>query len=131
MTAFDIQKDKWFVRINSEEECKAVQEWAFAQGFHWFNGKVRKDYNSWSSDTGGKAIGFGHFSRSSLGQAPVSYWMQNDHHEIKLTFRTEMYVDEVQFPVVESAQQKRLRELEETIEAAQRQIAEIRKEEMT
>lgn len=114
---------KWFIRVANAEQAKAVQEWAFEQGFGWSGSKtIRKDLRLWEIPA---AIGHGHFDGMGLGQASVDYWIANGHKEIKVTFKTA--VDKVVLTEVESLQQKQIRELQETIAKAQEQIESLKK----
>lgn len=119
---FDLKTEKWFIRVNSEQESIAVQEWAFQQGIGWMNKlELRKDFSTWQLPS---AIGFGHFGGQSLGQANVDYWERNGHKEIKAELK--LSVVDVELPAVESPQQKQIRELEETIATAAAQIKKLK-----
>lgn len=121
---FDLKNDKWFIRVETEQQCLAVQEWAFEQGLSWAGCQtLRGDFRSWDKPC---AIGHGHFGGSSLGQARIQYWIDNGHHQIDVSFKTT--VDKVNLPEVESKQQKQIRELEATVAEAQRQIQELKKD---
>ena len=121
---FDFKTDKWFIRVENEQQAVAAQEWAFEQGFGWSGRKtLREDFRSWDMP---RAIGCGHGGAGYMGQAPAQYWFVHGHKEIKMSFK--VVVDEVVLPVVESQQQKQIRELEETIARATQQIQELKKD---
>lgn len=121
---FDMKTNPWFIRVNNEQEFEAAKEWVEVQGVNWTDWVKDKSFNS---EIGALC--------SNLYDFDNYYWLGHDEvetqalygrKEIKLTFKT--VVDSVEYPVLESEQQKKIRELKETIEKASAQIAEIEKE---
>ena len=124
---FNVKKDKWFIRVASQQEANAAQKWAFAQGLGWGDKfELRTDFYSWDTNGASAAIGSGHFGGGCLGQASSTYWERHGHKEIKLTFA--FAVDTVIYPEVESPQQKQIKALEETIAQASAQIQKLKEE---
>uniref|UniRef100_A0AAU6VY17 Uncharacterized protein n=2 Tax=unclassified bacterial viruses TaxID=12333 RepID=A0AAU6VY17_9VIRU len=124
---FDLKTEKWFIRVKSEEQAAAVQQWAFTKGLSWAGCNVlRDDYKEWEKRMGVAAIGSGHYDGRSLGQASPQYWLDNGHKEIEMSFKT--VIDSIVYPQVESTQQKQIRELEHTIALATKQIQELKKD---
>lgn len=123
---FNVLKEKWYIRVGSEQEAIAAQEWAFSKGLGWGgSGKVlREDFKHWDKWGESAAIGSGHHGGGSLGQASSEYWSKHGHKEINLTFK--LTVDSVVYPHVESPQQEQIRELEETISLAAAQIKKLK-----
>lgn len=120
---FSVTRDAWYIRVNSPEESKAAQDWLFSQGCSW--GVGEKEYRhtgekSLTNDNGGARLFWG-------SQASVESKQEKGVPEIKLTFKTQTVVDKVVLPVVESPQQKQIRELEETIQKATQQIEQLKK----
>lgn len=125
--SIDLKKDRWFIRVNSVEESIAAQEWLFEQELDWVGSQtLRTDFKKWEGFP--KAIGSGHSSCRSLGQASVGWWENRDHQEIKLTFKQKLSVSDVIYPTKDSPQQAKIRELEETINKAQQQIKQLKEE---
>lgn len=123
--SIDLKKDRWFIRVNSIEESIATQEWLLEQGLDWVGSQtLRTDFKNWEGFP--KAIGSGHSSCRSLGQANVGWWENRDHQEIKLTFKQKLSVSDVIYPTKESPQQAKIRELEETINKAQEQLRQLK-----
>lgn len=117
---FDMRTQPWFIRVNNEQEFNLVQEWleenfGTVPYFGWYpqtkgltntnvDGKMYSDYVMWFCDD------------KNLNQ---------NANEIKVNFKT--IIDSVEWPVVESEKDKKIRELEETIKKAQEQIKELQK----
>lgn len=115
---FDMHTQPWFIRVNNEQEFHLVQEWlkenfgtCYNCGWHpqmigltntTVYGEIYNNYVMWFSDD------------KSLNQ---------NSQEIKLKFKTT--IDSVEWPVVESEKDKKIRELKEIIEAAAKQIEEL------
>lgn len=120
----NLKTEKWFIRVPDEASAQAVQEYMFERGLGW-NGKLelRTDYETWSFP---EAIGCGHCGGNSLGQANVNYWIGNEHKEIVITLKTS--VDTLEFLKVESPQEIKIRELQETITKAQEQIQALKED---
>lgn len=121
---FDISKDKWFIAVENVEEAVAVQKWLATLGCYWDDYRkdhIRTDIQSWTAPY---AIGMGHFGGGSLGQACVDFWVSRGHKEIKVKLK--LIVDDVEFPVVETEQEKQIKVLEETINTAQQQIQKLK-----
>lgn len=114
---FDMKIQPWFIRVNNEQEFNLVQEWLKENfgtccNFKWYplmkglsntknEGKIFNNRVMWCDD-------------KSLNQ---------NSYEIKLNFKT--IIDSVEWPVVESEKDRKIRELKETIEAAAKQIKEL------
>lgn len=107
---FDLKKNPWYIKPNSQEEFNAVQEWLLDN----FGAKFAHGYEK------GMCLSNTDYSDKRLNY--VVWYIDEpkgrDLLEIKFTYKTT--VDKVEWPVVESETQKKLRELEEQ----QRKIAE-------
>lgn len=114
---FDLKKEKWFIHTPTPEISEAVQLWLFEQGLQWRLGGQDVRHTNKSAIGGMQSVG-------NIGFADPEFYAKEGCQEIKFTFKA--VVDSVEYPVVESEQQKRIRELEETIATAQRQIAELK-----
>lgn len=122
---FDMHKNAWFINVNSDEECEAAQKWLFEQGIYWCNGG--KDV------TNIFARSLTNFVDKNIGINKYGFlWDANQAkpnkniHEIKLNFKTT--VDSVEYPIIETEAQKKLKELEATAKQIQEQIQELKKE---
>ena len=122
MAKLDLMKDKWFFAPSTKEEGIAFQKWAFTQGLSWSSaGTKALEY------LGTEAIGGNGNTKGKLGHATYSWYLDRGHVELTPVFKTEISVDGVYLPELESAQQKKIRELEATVAEAQRQIQELKK----
>lgn len=117
---FDMKTQPWFIRVNNEQEFDLVQEWlkenfGTVPYFGWYpqtkgltntniDGKMYSDYVMWFCDD------------KNLNQ---------NTNEIKLRFKTT--IDSVEWPIVESEKDKKIRELQETIKKAEEQLKELHK----
>lgn len=118
-TNFDMKSQPWFIRVTNEQEYNAARKWLFENFGHYL-------------DTGYASYMVGLSNTDDCGEI-CSYvmWMAEhalkttEHYEIELSYKT--VVDSVQYPQVETEQQKKVRELQETIEKAQKQIEDIQK----
>lgn len=116
---FNIKTDPWFIRVNSEQEFDVIQNWLEEN----YGTCLMVEYGSWmeyltNTDSGGTVAK----ARVMHGNGdPVS---TTPRKEIKLTFKTT--VDSVQYPVVETEQQIKMKQLQETIDKAARELKELR-----
>lgn len=119
---FDLKKDKWFIRTPTPEISKAVQQWLFEQDFTWEADGTKIQYTNqrFLTNTQYPNIARDYIMHSSNAD---NYAEKNGVKEIKLTLKT--VVDSVEYPVIETEQEIKIRELKETIEKAQKQIDEI------
>lgn len=117
---FDMKKDKWFIRTPTSEISEAVQLWLFEQGLRWA-GSEEQGKNVQYIDS--EAIGFG-YGENGFGHTHVRWWKDNDHKEIKLTFKTS--VASVEYPVVETQAEKELKALEQKIQELTEQASKLR-----
>lgn len=117
---FDLKTQPWFIRVNNEQEFNLVQEWlkenfGTVPYFGWYpqtkglmntnaEGKMYSDYVMWFRDD------------KNLNQ---------NANEIKVNFKT--IIDSVEWPVVESEKDKKIRELKETIKKASEQLEKLQK----
>lgn len=115
---FDMKNNYWFIEVHNEEESKAAQQFAFDNGVVWCGDDPEQYYN-----LPHYPCKIGQSSYDRMGK--MAYGVDTERNkskykEIKLTYKTVTTVDKVEWPVVESETQKKLRELEEQ----QRKIAE-------
>lgn len=117
---FDLKTNPWFIRVNNKEEFEAAISWAEEKGLKW--DKIHREYNKSI-----KAIG----TCLSFPEVQVIYYLLNNDNfcqgareEIKITFKT--IIESVEYPEIETEQDKKIRELQETIEIAKRQIEELK-----
>lgn len=120
---FDMKKSPWFIRVNNKEEFEAAKEWVDSQGIVWTDWVKDKGFNS---EIGGLC--------SNLHNLDNYYWLSHEEtesseslygrEEIKITFKT--IIDSVEYPTIETEQDKKIKELQETIEKAQQQITELK-----
>lgn len=107
---FDLKKNPWYIKVNSQEQFNAVQEWLLDN----FGDKFAYGYEK------GMCLSNTNYSGERLNN--IAWYIDEpkgrDLLKIKFTYKTT--VDKVEWPVVESETQKKLRELEEQ----QRKIAE-------
>ena len=117
---FDLKKNPWFIRTGTKEKSEAAQKWLFEQGM------------SWSGARGNVILNFGedylvNVSGNGYVGKYVMWCSDSSPHasakEIVLEFET--VVKSVTYPVVETAQDKKIKELKETIDKAQQQLEEM------
>jgi len=124
---FDICKDKWFFEPKSEQDRDVFLEWAYEQGMVW-RGDSPRSNNYLSVEC---VIGGNNAKQGNLGWCDSDtgdgrdFYESRGHLEIFPIFK--LCVDKLLLPVVESPQQKKIRELEETIAKAQEQIESLKK----
>lgn len=118
---FDMKKDPWYILTNTPEERIAAQEWLFEQGITW-------GITNW----GAKNWHFDYLTNQTSMGGIESYIMHGSGtpppyaKEIKLTFKTETTVTNVEFPEILSAKQieiKKIREEQENLAKAQQELA--------
>lgn len=114
---FDMKTQPWFIRVNNEQEFNLAKEWAISCGIEYNDYGVSPE-NVIAICTANKYPAQEHFYYLVAGETP-----NKNAKEIKLKFKT--IIDSVEWPVVESEKDKKIRELKETIEAAAKQIKEL------
>lgn len=116
---FNIKTDPWFIRVNSEQEFEAIQDWLQEN----YGCSLIASYNT----------AFEYLTNTSCtGQIEEAFVMHGrgyplettSRKEIKLTFKT--IIDSVTFPEVESEHQIKMKQLQETIDKAARELKELR-----
>lgn len=117
---FNIKTDPWFIRVNSEEEFEVIQDWLEEN----YGEKIRANYGThmkWLTNTQCD----GHINSKLLvmygSGEPLA---TTPRKEIKLTFKTT--IDSVQYPEMETEQQIKMKQLQETIDKAARELKELR-----
>ena len=118
---FNLKTQPWFIRVNNEEEFEAVNKWVKENAEYelftpYFDGMVAISNTDDEGDVWVRLMYVKDGSRIVRSNITC--------HEIKVNFKT--VIDSVEFPIVESEQQKKIRELQETIETAKRQIEELK-----
>jgi len=116
---FNIKTDPWFIRVNSEQEFEVIQDW------------LEENYGSFLISDYSPAFEY-LTNTSSDGQIEEAFVMHGrgnpletpSRKEIKLTFKTT--VDSVQYPEMETEQQIKMKQLQETIDKAARELKELR-----
>jgi len=115
---FNIKSDPWFIRVNSEQEFEVIQDWLEEN----YGCSLITSYNT----------AFEYLTNTSCwGQIEEAFVMHGRGHplettsrkEIKLTFKT--IIDSVTFPEVESEHQIKMKQLQETIDKAARELKEL------
>ena len=116
---FNIKTDPWFIRVNSEQEFEAIQDW------------LQENYGTCLSSKYSSAFEYltNTLSGGQVEKAFVMHGRGNplettSRKEIKLTFKTT--IDSVEYPVVETEQQIKMKQLQETIDKAARELKELR-----
>jgi len=116
---FNIKTDPWFIRVNSEQEFDVIQNWLEGN----YGCSLISKYNP----------AFEYLTNTSWdGQIEKAFVMHGrgnplettSQKEIKLTFKTT--IDSVQYPIVETEQQIKMKQLQETIDKAARELKELR-----
>ena len=117
---FNIKSDPWFIRVNSEQEFEVIQDWLQEN----YGEKIRANYGThmkWLTNTQCD----GHINSKLLVMHGRGNPLETtSRKEIKLTFKTT--IDSVEYPVVESEQQIKMKQLQETIDKAARELKELR-----
>lgn len=120
---FDLKKNPWFIRTGTKEKSEAVQKWLFEQGVEWYTGK------------GIKMSCEGYLTNTYVDGGISSYILYGDDsnpsayaQEIIIEFETT--VKSVTYPSIETEsakkeQDKKIKELKETIDKAQQQLEEM------
>lgn len=121
MKAFNMKTQPWFIRINSQEEFQAVQEWLIE------NHGVSLDCR-WNGDY---MVGLTNTTDSGHTYGDHIMWHGSDdigniREEIKFSFKT--VIDSVEFPVVVSEEQKEIQRLTKIIEEAQQSLNKLKGE---
>jgi len=120
-SAFDMKKEAWFIPYHCHEQFLAIKDWLiFEKGLDWSFGDRWQLFASALTNL------------KSNGEITTNVvWSTRPDNspakEIKLSFKT--IIDSVEYPVVETDQQKQIRELEQTIAKASEQIKALRGEE--
>ena len=126
---FDLKTQPWHIFVNSPEECQAAQEWLFSQGLTWCNGDVEVS-NLYARTLSNYFVIFGERNFTLDIRGFVYDVHKNDYEdsskELKLEFANKFVVNSYKTPVIETVQQKQIRELEETIAKAQEQIQSLK-----
>jgi len=118
---FNIKTDPWFIRVNSEQESKVVQDWLFEQGIMWKHSSTQHKYTEYTFIL--NVLCEGHISKRLL-RTNEACEIHPTAKEIKLTFKTT--IDSVQYPEMETEQQIKMKQLQATIDKAARELKELR-----
>ena len=117
---FNIKSDPWFIRVNSEQEFEVIQDWLEDN----YGEKLRANYGThmkWLTNTQCD----GHINSKLLVMHGRGHPLETtSRKEIKLTFKTT--IDSVQYPEMETEQQVKMKQLQETIDKAARELKELR-----
>lgn len=129
--SFDFIKSKWHIHLSdSVAECIAVQDWLFDQcpELTWASGSGQGGKPERYSLPGRTLTNYKSGSGEVVGRVMHgrSGSFNDERFEIEVSFESVVRVKTVAFPVVETEQQKKLRELEDTIAAATKQIEELK-----
>ena len=116
---FNIKTDPWFIRVNSEQEFEVIQDW------------LEENYGSILISNYSTAFKY-LTNTADDGQVEEAFVMHGQGNplettsrkEIKLTFKTT--IDSVTFPEMETEQQIKMKQLQETIDKAARELKELR-----
>lgn len=116
-------ENKWFIRTGSPDKSKLVQEWLFEHGCEWLYGKnVQSGFNEeLLTNTNCMGVHEKYILFSTT-------YEKTNAQEITLNFET--IVKSVKLPELaqKTEAQLKLEELQRTIEAAQRQIEQLKEE---
>jgi hypothetical protein len=118
VAVFDIKKDRWFICTPTHEISRLVQNWLFDQGFVWQHhedASVRYTSSLYLKLSPYKRGAFCHTDSIDLKHDTAK--------EIKLTFKT--VIDSVEFPEIESEEQKQLDILVQKIADLQKQAEKL------
>ena len=117
---FNIKTDPWFILVNSKQEFEVIQDWLEEN----YGEKIRANYGThmkWLTNTQHD----GYINSKLLVMHGAGDPLKTTaRKEIKLTFKTT--IDSVTFPEVESEQQIKMKQLQETIDKAARELKELR-----
>ena len=117
---FNIKTDPWFIRVNSKQEFEVIQDWLQEN----YGEKIRANYGThmkWLTNTQYD----GHINSKLLVMHGSGDPLETtSRKEIKLTFKTT--IDSVEYPVVETEQQIKMKQLQQTIDKAARELKELR-----
>ncbi|MNF29693.1 hypothetical protein D3C85_851520 [compost metagenome] len=112
---FDMKTSPWEIRVNTTEEFASTQRWLEANFGTGLPGLMPKlPFMLTNTTTTGDIM-----NRVMWGDISSKF----SRREIKLQFETT--IKSVTYPEVETEQQRKIRELQETIEKAQKQIADL------
>lgn len=117
---FNIKTDPWFIRVNSEQEFEVIQDWLEEN----YGEKIRANYGThmkWL--TNAQCDGYIN-SKLLVMYGSGEPLATTPRKEIKLTFKTT--IDSVQYPEMETEQQVKMKQLQETIDKAARELKELR-----
>lgn len=121
MKEFNLKTMPWWIKVENEEQSKAVQEWLFEQGMSWDSGdkelcpaafKYLTNYCDEVDDSG-----FMYFNYLLEQYTPDK--------EIKLSFS--LKVQNVEFPLIKTEQEIQLEKLKEQIEELNKQASMLEK----
>lgn len=90
---FDLKKEKWYIAVSNEAEARAAYEWIKAQGIDFENSDTPSLNRILSV-----ATRFSHQLAGDILTYGVSFSPPRDFKEIKLTFKTTVTVESVQYP---------------------------------
>ena len=116
---FNIKSDPWFIRVNSKQEFEVIQDWLQEN----YGCSLITSYNP----------AFEYLTNTSCtGQIEEAFVMHGrgnplettSRKEIKLTFKTT--IDSVEYPEMETEQEIKMKQLQETIDKAARELKELR-----
>ena len=120
---FDLHSNPWYIRVENEEQFNLANEWLKEN----FGSRLELEYYTYIKFL---------TNTTYRGEVRNDLVMWNDFfsavcsfHEIKFNYKTTII--SVECPVVqapETEQQKRIRELKDTIEFASKQLEELMKE---
>lgn len=115
---FDLKKEKWFIYTPTQESSRIAQEWLFAQGLVWQHHrdtKVRYTESLYLKLSPFTAGAFCHTDSIDL--------KYDQSKEVKLTIKT--IVDSVEYPKIETPEQKQLQEVMTKISELQAQAEKL------
>lgn len=111
-----LKTQHWFIKTGSVEKSHAVQKWLFEHDFKWYFGTgFRNNKESLLTNTCSEGNITG-----NLMHGPT----HKSAKEILFTFET--IITNVEFPIVTTAEDLKMKELQETIDNAQKQLQELR-----
>ena len=123
-TTFQLKNQPWFIAINGKEHSRIAQEWLFEQGVQWEHMGKKVSYTEQAVLT--NVDGSGIIRDYIMHANSVKFKIDQGAQEIKVHGHLKMVLDKVELPEVESEQAKKIRELEDTIQKAQKQIDELK-----
>lgn len=129
--SFDLKTQPWYILVNNTRESEAAEDWLKSQGIVFqFPTQFFHDFRLFTNISEGSIVKpYIMADRDQEKPHPYLKRIQIEASEIKLQFETKTSVTDVQWPTipVESAKDKAIRELQDTIEKAKQQIAELKK----